>query len=165
MTFQCSSNPPTNSNKNGSILRTRYQDSNKAMFSMLYSARRNARNCTLEKLNSLSMNKWRRHKTYSGAGLSSTPMPKRKQTLLWDSQRGVLPREDGWLQRGVKSAIHIKLEKSSLKRGGGGTLYHVQGSPLFLSTIQKFSFTKPGDSLPCNPADQGEALKIDELPY
>ena len=36
-----------------------------------------------------------------------------------DGQVCVLEREDRWLERGVKEAIHFKLKKSSLNLGGG----------------------------------------------
>ena len=36
-----------------------------------------------------------------------------------DSEVQILAREDRWFERGVKEAIHVKLEKPSLNRGGG----------------------------------------------
>ena len=48
-----------------------------------------------------------------------TPTPERKWTLLWRQPGGVLEREDRWFGRGIKEAIHVKLEKPSSNRGGG----------------------------------------------
>ena len=75
MTSRCSSNPPTPSDRDWSTPRTKHQDTNRAMSSMPYSARKNAINCTLGKLNSPSINVWLR--------FSSTHTSERKWALLW----------------------------------------------------------------------------------
>ena len=36
-----------------------------------------------------------------------------------DHKVRILAREDRWFERGVKEAIHVKLERPSLNRGGG----------------------------------------------
>lgn len=54
-TFQYSSNPPTHSDRNWFTQRARRKQ---RKLSMLCSARRNAKNCTLGKLNSPSINEW-----------------------------------------------------------------------------------------------------------
>ena len=58
MTSQCSSNPPTPSDKDWFTPRTKHQDPNRAMLSMPYNAINNALNCTLGKLSSPSINIW-----------------------------------------------------------------------------------------------------------
>ena len=44
---------------------------------------------------------------------------KEKGHSFEDSEVQILAREDRWFERGVKEAIHVKLEKPSLNRGGG----------------------------------------------
>jgi hypothetical protein len=88
-----------------------------------------------------------------------------------DSQVRVLAREDRWFERGVKEAIHVKLEKPSLNRGGG--LRHFL-SPTYNAVLHSFRqhskhshrLTRPGDSLTCDPTDNREAAqpKLGERP-
>ncbi|TWW65670.1 Krev interaction trapped protein 1 [Takifugu flavidus] len=78
-----------------------------------------------------------------------------------DSQVRILAREDRWFERGVKEAIHVKLEKPSLNRGGG--LRHFL-SPTYNAVLHSFQqqnkhshhSRRPSDSSPCDPADRGE---------
>ncbi|TWW71630.1 hypothetical protein D4764_16G0001270 [Takifugu flavidus] len=78
-----------------------------------------------------------------------------------DSQVWILAREDRWFERGVKKAIHVKLEKPSLNRGGG--LRHFL-SPTYNAVLHSFQqqtkhshhSRRPGDSPPSEPADKGE---------
>ena len=58
MTSPCSTNPPTPTDRDWSTLRTKHQDTKKAMLSMPYSARKTAINYILVKLSSPSINVW-----------------------------------------------------------------------------------------------------------
>ncbi|TWW56851.1 hypothetical protein D4764_14G0010510 [Takifugu flavidus] len=88
-----------------------------------------------------------------------------------DSQVRILAREDRWFERGVKEAIHVKLEKPSLNRGGG--LRHFL-SPTYNAVLHSFQqqnkhshhSRRPSDSSPCDPADKGETpqQKLGERP-
>ncbi|TWW69287.1 hypothetical protein D4764_18G0000930 [Takifugu flavidus] len=88
-----------------------------------------------------------------------------------DSQVRILAREDRWFERGVKEAIHVKLEKPSLNRVGG--LRHVL-SPTYNAVLHSFQqqnkhshhSRRPSDSPPCDPADKGETpqQKLGERP-
>ncbi|TWW64971.1 hypothetical protein D4764_22G0006180 [Takifugu flavidus] len=80
---------------------------------------------------------------------------------LEDSQVRILAREDRWFERGVKEAIHVKLEKPSLNRGGG--LRHFL-SPTYNAVLHSFQqqnkhshhSRRPSDSPSYDPADKGE---------
>ncbi|TWW64163.1 hypothetical protein D4764_03G0011710 [Takifugu flavidus] len=93
------------------------------------------------------------------SGLSSPLTPKGEWALL----RGqpILAREDRWVERGVKEAIHVKLEKPSLNRGGGLRHFLSPTSNAVLHCFQQQTkhshhSRRPGDSPPCDPADKGE---------
>lgn len=90
------------------------------MSSKSYSARRNAINWTLGKLNS-PLHKW---KAQHFVWLSEDKIL--QDTYTWEkadtplkTARYILAREDRWFETGIKEAIHVKLKKPSLNWGGG----------------------------------------------
>ena len=51
-----------------------------------------------------------------------------------DTDVRIMDREDKWFERGVKEAIHVKVEKPSLNRGGG-LRHHL--SPIYNHVLSK----------------------------
>ncbi|TWW61021.1 hypothetical protein D4764_05G0011110 [Takifugu flavidus] len=113
----------------------------------------------------------RRHTTSSGQDSAVHLHLKESGHSFEDSQVRILSREDRWFERGVKEAIHVKLEKPSLNRGGG--LRHFL-SPTYNAVLHSFQqqnkhshhSRRPSDSSPCDPADKGETpqQKLGERP-
>jgi len=66
---------------------------------------------------------------------SSAPISQGKGTLR---NVHILDREDRWFERGVKEALYVKPEKSSMNRGGG-LRYHLPSTyNLALSLLVRF---------------------------
>ncbi|TWW75421.1 Inositol hexakisphosphate and diphosphoinositol-pentakisphosphate kinase 1 [Takifugu flavidus] len=64
-------------------------------------------------------------------------------------------------ERGIKEAIHVKLEKTSLNRGGGlrpflSPTYNAVLHSFQQQTKRSYHFRRPGDSPPSEPADKEE---------
>ena len=79
-----------------------------------------------------------------------------------DHKVRILAREDRWFERGVKEAIHVKLERPSLNRGGG-LRHHL--SPTYNAVFRALprrhsrrSHRQPGDPDDSHRGDGGEPL-------
>ena len=86
-----------------------------------------------------------------------------------DSQVCVVARKERWFKKSVKEAIHVKLKKPSLNRGGG--LRHLL-SPTYNAVLRSLGqhskclrrWMRPDASPSCDPADkeEGSQQKLDE---
>ena len=68
----------------------------------------------------------------------------------------ILRREDRWCERGVKEAIDVKLEKTSLNGGGGLSTYK---AALFLLPRQFHNHSHPGSCDLNSPFQAGGQLR------
>ena len=66
-----------------------------------------------------------------------------------DTNVQILDREDRWFERGVREAIHVKVEKPSLNRGGG--LRHFL-SPIYNQVLSKLPKRTPQQFDSCEAA-------------
>ena len=81
-----------------------------------------------------------------------------------ESQVCVL-RGDRWFERGVKEAIHVKLKKPSLNRGGGlrhflSPTYNVVVYSLGQNCKHSHRLTRPDESLACDRQRRGVSIEI-----
>ena len=152
MTFQYSSNPPTNSDKHWSTQRTKYKQINVVHAVQGQEERKDLYTGETK----LPFHKWMApHRRSTSSGQDSEV-----HLHLKDS---VLATEDHWSERGVKEAI--KWEKPSLNRGGGlqhflSHAYNVVPHSFHQQSQGSQHFRRPSESSQCDQADKGESLKV-----
>ena len=84
-----------------------------------------------------------------------------------DSYVHIVDREDRWFERGVKEAIYVKLEKTSLNRGGG-IRYHLPSTyntalSLTIHTLAEAALFK--DTFQCKDISFGYFTSFEYLSY
>ena len=128
---------------------------------MLYKASTNARNCTLGKLNSPSINEWPKTDRLSFQGSAVHIHLKESGHSFEDSQQHLLAREDHWFERPLKKTIEVKLKKKlSSNRHFLSLMFNAVLHSLHQQSKRLHHITRPGESLSCDSTDRGEPTMV-----